>query len=160
MYKSATFLFAEMLRGGPADEETAAEVHRDHGDPVIGAHPVEDAVAQNARVVHHSVDAAEVVDCRLNDLPCRSPVSDRVSADLGCTAILANDRLGLLRGSDRRPAAGERGADIVDDYLGSGDRHHDGDLPPDAPPAPVTTTTFPSIMPATVILLVWSDAPD
>src|SRR5580704_13662436 len=96
MHESAAFLLAVMLRRGAADKETAVQVHRDDGKPVISAHPMEDAVAQNTSVVHHRVDAAEMIQRGLDDLLRGSPFRDGVSADLSQAAILANDRPGLL----------------------------------------------------------------
>jgi hypothetical protein len=68
MQESAAFLLAVTLRRGTADKEAAVEMHRDDGEPVIGSHPMEDAVTQYTGVVHHRVDAAEVIQRGLNDL--------------------------------------------------------------------------------------------
>jgi hypothetical protein len=132
VHEGPAFLLAIVLCRGAADKETAVQMNRDNREPVVGAHAVEDAVAQDASVIDHCIDATEVVQRSLDDLLRRTPFSDRVGADLGLTAILTDDPLGLLRGGDGRSAAGERSPDIVDDHLGTGSRHHDGDLAPDA----------------------------
>ena len=45
----------------------ADEVHLDDGIPILVGHFVKRAVAQDSRVVHHTVHSAEVLDRSRND---------------------------------------------------------------------------------------------
>ena len=97
MHERPALLLAVVLGRGARDEETAVQVHGDHRQPVVGRHPVEDHVAQDAGIVHHAVDAAVMVECRLDDLLRRAPLGDGLGADFGGAALLLDQLLGLLR---------------------------------------------------------------
>ena len=67
---------APVLHGVAGRGEGAAQVHLDHGVPLVDRHVDQHAVAQDARVVHQHVEAAEGVDGRL-DQPARARRSPR-----------------------------------------------------------------------------------
>jgi hypothetical protein len=87
---------------------------------------MEDAVAQDAGIVDHRIDAPEVVEGGLHDLARRAPASDRLRADFSYTAPLFDQRLGLLGGRGGPTLTGQRRADICDDEPRARIRHHDG----------------------------------
>src|SRR5688572_7869833 len=111
-------------------------MHLDHRIPVHRAHAVEDAVAQNAGVVHDAVDAAEVVDGRLDDALRALRVGNAVAVGNGRAAGLA-DLVDHLVG-DRlvRALALGGAAEIVDHHLAALGGGEHGDLPSDAAPCP------------------------
>src|SRR5690606_4184102 len=117
-----------MVRGGAAYIEGAVEMHFDDLIEVHDRHTVEDAVAQDAGVVDHAVDALEVVERALDDLfralrfGNALEVGDRLATGL---ADLVYDLLsGLLA---RRALAVHRSAEVIDDdtraFLGRQHRH-------------------------------------
>ena len=53
----------------------------EHGVPFVHAHLVKKTVAQDARIVHHHIDTAKVLDRRLDD--ARSPRSIRYAVGVG-----------------------------------------------------------------------------
>ena len=67
MHKGTAFLILEVRCSGAAHVERAVQVHVDHRTPFVFVHLVKDAIAQNAGVVDHAIDAAEMADRRLND---------------------------------------------------------------------------------------------
>jgi len=60
--ETAALLLAEMRDGRAADIKGAVKMHLHYRVELFGRHIVEHAIAQNARVVHHHVNAAKTVD--------------------------------------------------------------------------------------------------
>ncbi len=136
MNKGTASLVAEMRGGRSGDEEAAVQMDPDNGQPILGRHLVEDHVPQDARVVHHGVDPAEMIERGLHDLLGGVPIRDAVRADLGLAAAFANEGSGLLGRTCRAALAGEGRPDIVDDDPRPRPRHHHGDSPADAASGP------------------------
>ena len=65
---------------------------------------------------------------RLDDLLRRTPGGDRLGADLGGAATLLDQRFGLFRRRAGPALTRQRGADIGNNDLRTGTRHHHGDL--------------------------------
>ena len=61
MHIRAAFLVAEMLGCGTADIKSAIQMHVNHGVPLLFGHLVEHHVAQNAGIIHHAINAPEVI---------------------------------------------------------------------------------------------------
>ena len=101
MDKRPTLLLAVMFGGGAGHEEAAVQMHGDDGQPVVLGHLVENHIAQDAGVVHHGVDAAEMVHRGLHDLLRRTPGGDRLGANFRDAALLVDHRLGLFRRAGR-----------------------------------------------------------
>ena len=132
--EGAGLLVLEVGRRRLRHVEGAVEVHLDDGVPVDRAHAVEDAVAQDAGVVDHAVDAAEVVDRRLDDALGALRVGDAVAVGHRRAAGLLDLADHLIRDRDVGALALGRAAEIVDHHLGALGGGQHGDLPPDAPP--------------------------
>ena len=121
MHVSAALLLAEMRHGGAGDIEGAIQMHLDHRVPFLDRHVVEHAVAQDAGVVHHHVDAAEIVDRVLHHLlgvfpACHAAgVGDRAAGAVRL-GDLGND---ALRRAGIAALTGHRAADVVDHDLGA-----------------------------------------
>ncbi|SVJ66376.1 Uncharacterised protein [Klebsiella pneumoniae] len=103
VYEGAGLLGTEAFGGGPADEEAAVEMDIDHRQPVVGAHLVEDRIAQDASVVHHDIQTPETVHGAFDDTPRAVPVGDAVGVDQTFAASLADQAKGLF-GRRGRPA--------------------------------------------------------
>ena len=86
MHEAARFLGAEMVGRGPADIESAFQMDRDDGIEIRFTHAVENLVAQDAGIVDHDIDLAELVD-RLLDDPVRAvPFADAIAVHHGLAA--------------------------------------------------------------------------
>ena len=95
---ASPLLLAHVGRRGPGHREAALQVRVDDAVPLLLGHVEDHAVAQDARVVHHDVDAAEVIERGLDDaLP----------------ALHGGDR--IVVGDGRAPA---EGLDLADDLIG------------------------------------------
>ena len=136
MHEAAALLLAEMRHRGAADVEGAVKMHLDHGVPFLGRHVVEHAVAQDAGVVHHHVDAAEIVDRVLHDLLRVLPLGDAVGVGHRPALAVRLGDLGhhLLRRADILALTGHRRADVVDHHLGAVRRQADRGRAADAAP--------------------------
>ena len=93
---------------------------------------MEDAVAQDAGVVHQDVDAAERVERGLHDLVGVLRLADRQRRGDRLPARLLDLVDHLLRRAGVAARAVERGADVVDQDLGALRRQHDRDGAADA----------------------------
>ena len=97
MDEGAADLLAVVGSGGPRHVEAALEMDRDHRVPVALGHLVEDAVPQDAGVVHDAVDLAELVQRLFDDPSGAVEVGDalvvRGGASAGCLD-LGDDGLG------------------------------------------------------------------
>ena len=109
-------------------------MHLDDRVPIDRAHAVEDAVAQDAGVVDHAVDAAEVVDRRLDDALGALRVGDAVAVRHGDAAGLVDLGDDLIGDRDVGALALGRAAEIVDHHLGALGGRQQRDLAADAPP--------------------------
>src|ERR1700722_1944683 len=93
----------------------------DHRVPFLDRHVVEHAIAKDASVVHHDVDAAEIVDCVLHHALRVFPARD--AAGVGHGATLAVRLLDFLDHALSRARilalAGDRRADVVHHDLGA-----------------------------------------
>ena len=136
MHVAAALLLAEMRHRGAADIEGAVQMHLHHRVPFLGRHVVEHAVAQDAGVVHHHVDAAEIVDRGLHDLLRVLPLGDAVGVRHRAALAVRLGDLGhhLLRRADIVALAGHRGADVVHHDLGAVRRQADRGRAADAAP--------------------------
>ena len=96
---------------------------------------MEDAVAQNAGVVDHAVDAAEVVDGRLDD-PFRAlRVGDAIAVGHRCAAGLFDLADNLLGHADVVALTLRRAAQIVHHDLAAFAGSQQRDFPADATPS-------------------------
>ena len=85
-----------MPRRRMAHVERAEQVHLEHGLEIVDAHAVEDAVAQEARIVHDTVEAAEGVQRGLDDAVGRGHLGDAVAIGHRLAAALTDDPDGVL----------------------------------------------------------------
>ena len=99
--------------------EVPLEVHGDHRVPLRFVHAGDEAVAQDAGVVDHDVEAAELVD-RLLDSAFRAVPGGDVVGVGDCRAAGGVD-LGddLVRRAGVSALAGVAAAEVVDDDLGA-----------------------------------------
>src|SRR5262249_47519604 len=67
MHEAAALLLPEMGRRLAGDEIGAEEVYAHDALEILARHLVEDAVPENAGIVHDAVDAAKTVECGLDD---------------------------------------------------------------------------------------------
>ena len=104
------------------------------GVPVHHAHAVEDAVAQDAGVVDHAVDAAEVVDRRLDDALGALRIGDAVAVGDRRAAGLADLGDHLVGDLGVGALALGRAAQIVDHDLAAFAGGQQRDLLADAAP--------------------------
>src|SRR5262249_22017932 len=115
--------------GGLRHVEGAVEMHLDDGIPVDHAHAMEDAVAQDAGIVDHAVDAAEGVDRRLDDALGPLRIGDAVAVGDGVAPGAAHLARPLIGNAAIGPFSVGGAAEIIDDdarTLGGGQQ---GDLP-------------------------------
>ena len=122
-------------------------MHRDHRQPFVRRHPVEDHVAQDAGVVHHTVDPSIVVECRLDDLLCRVPFGDGFGADLGGAAFLFDQLLGPWAGVAEPPSPDSEAPMSATMTFAPAAAMASAISRPMPPPEPVTTTCRPSCPP-------------
>ncbi len=118
VHEGARLLILEVIGRGAAHIERAVEVDLDHLIEVDDGHAVEDAVAQNAGVVDHAVDAFEAVERALDDLFRALRLGDAVVAGNRFAAGLADllhDLFGRLLAG--RTFAVDSGAEVIDDDL-------------------------------------------
>src|SRR5262249_33840829 len=108
------------------------QVHIDHRLPVLDAHLVEDHVADDPRVVHHAIDAAEAVHGAGNDVLRAIPVGDAVGVDHRPATEAFDQFQGLLRRGGRTALTAQRHPPVVDHHRGAGSRHLHGDGSADA----------------------------
>ena len=132
MHIGAGLLFFEIRCRGAADKERAVQVHVDHRAPFFRVHFEEHAVAQDAGVVDDAVDAAEVVDRRLDDGIGAHPGGDAVGVGHRLAALGADFVHYLLRRTRVLAFAAYGGADVVHHHLGALGRHQQRELPADA----------------------------
>ena len=85
---------------------------------------MENHVAQDAGIIDHAVDATEGVDRRLHDALRGVKIGDAVVAGDGFAAIFPDKLHHLFRRRLVGALTGQRGADIVDDNLGTLFCHH------------------------------------
>ena len=132
----------EPRRGGKVDEgalllllkvgcgrlrhiKCTVKMHLDHRVPIDGAHAVEDTVTQDAGVVHHTVDAAEVIDGRLDNALGSLRLGDAVAVGHRHAAGLADLVGDGLCHAEVAAIAVGRAAEVVDNNLASlGSREH------------------------------------
>src|ERR1700722_10632341 len=114
---STRSLFPEMRRCSAADVERALQMYRDHRVEIRLLHLVKEYVAQDAGIVHHSVDATEIINRRPHHGLRAGPVSDTVSVDNSFSAKLLDfiDNL-LCRRHIGTVVTPDRTAQIVDDH--------------------------------------------
>jgi hypothetical protein len=119
VYERAGILLAEVTRGGMRGVERAHQMDLDDHLEGVDRHLVEDRVAQDAGIVHHTVDAAIGVHRLLDDLAGRNGFGDRLEIGDGGAAGLGD----FLDDFFRRCGAGAGAigghAGIVDDDLGT-----------------------------------------
>ena len=106
-----------MGRRCASDVEATLEVYVDYRVPLCLAHLVEDAVAQDARVVHHCIDLAVGVDCLLDHSVCGVPVGNGVCVQHRLATVGVNCVNHLLARADVLAFAGGVAAQVVDHYL-------------------------------------------
>ena len=95
-------------------------MHVDHHLPVHVAHAMEDAVAQDARIIDHAVDLAEVLDRGLDHALRARRIGDAVAVGHGLAAESRDLLANLLRRSRAAAAlAVHCAAEIVDDHVGA-----------------------------------------
>ncbi len=128
----AGLLRLEVRRRRARDVERAVEVHVDHRAPFLDRHVEEEAVAQDAGVVHHRVDTPEIVERRLHDAIGRGPVGHTVAAGGRGAAGGANFLDHSLGRPGVRAFALDRGAEVVDQYFGAGRGHGEREVASDA----------------------------
>ena len=104
----------------------------DDGLEGFHAHLVEDHVAQNAGIVDHAVEPAEMVGRRLHDLARGDRFRHRLEVGDRSTAALLDLLDHFLGGGCARTSAVGRDAGIVDDDLGAFGGAEQRDLAPDA----------------------------
>src|SRR5262245_22768197 len=95
---------------------------------------MEDAVAQDAGVVHHAVDATKVVDSGLDDALGAVRIGDAVAVGNGNAAGLPDLAHHLIGDLDVRTLALGGAAEIVHHHLASLGGGEQSDLTPDTPP--------------------------
>jgi hypothetical protein len=106
--------------------EGAAHVDPDDRVPFVDAHVDEHPVADDAGVAHERVEAAPGVECLLDHRAGGVEIAHVVAVDHGF-ATGGDDRIDHLLGRARVVAVScERGADVVDDDLGSRRRERQG----------------------------------
>jgi len=110
---AARILALEIGRGGARDVEGAVQVHVDHRFPLLDRHVEEEAVAQDAGVVHHHIDPAERVDGALDDPVRRLPLGDAVGVRDRRAALRLDLLDHLLRRTRVLAFARDRSADVV-----------------------------------------------
>src|SRR5262249_50302926 len=132
VHEGAGILLAELYRAGPAHVEGAVEVHGEHIRPVRPAHAVEDAVAQDAGIVHQDVDAAERGKRRLDDLVGVLRLGDRERGSDRLAALALDFIDHRLRGAGVGAGAFETRADVADPDLRPLLRHEQRDAAADA----------------------------
>ena len=136
VHEGAAFLRTHVRDGGAADVESAVEMHLHDGVEFFRRHAVEDAVAQDAGVVHDDVDLAVGIHGGSDDALGGAPVGHAIGVDDGLA--LAVEGLdfadNLLRRRCVTALAVDRGANVVDDDLGAILRHDERDRPADAAP--------------------------
>ncbi|MGY3360546.1 hypothetical protein ACVWZK_007209 [Bradyrhizobium sp. GM0.4] len=132
MHERAGLLLAENPRRGVADVERAHQMHLDDGLERFHAHLVEDHVAQDAGIVDHAVEPAEMIGRGLHDLAGGDGFGHRLEiGDGGAAALL--DLLDHFLGGRGAGASAVRGdAGIVDDDLGALAGAEQRDFAPDA----------------------------
>jgi len=136
VHEGAALLLLEMVGGGAAHVVAAVQVHLEHGVPLVQAHLVEEAVAQDAGIVDHAVDAAEVVQRALHDAAGGRGLGHAVHVGHGLAAGGLDLFDHLLRGAGVRALARGRGADVVDHHLGAGRRQGQRHVAPNAAAGP------------------------
>src|SRR6478672_5121858 len=97
---------------------------------------MEDAVAQDAGVVHHAVDAAKIVDGGLDDALCALWVGDTVAVGDGYAAGLLDLGYHLVGDLDVGPLAFGGAAEVIHHHLGAFGRREQGNLAADAASGP------------------------
>ena len=133
MHERARLLLLEVVCSGAAHIEGAVEVHLDDLIEVHDRHAVENAVAQDARIVDHAIDALEVVERALDDLFRALRLGDALEVRDGLAAGLADFLDDLFGGLLARGAlAVHRGAEVIDDDLRALMGGQDGHAPADA----------------------------
>src|SRR5262245_625884 len=95
---------------------------------------MKDAVAQDAGVVHHAVDATEVVDSGLDDALGALRIGDAVAVGNGDAAGLSDLAHHLIGDLDVRALALGGAAEIVHHHLASLGGGEQSDLTPDTSP--------------------------
>ena len=129
---TAGILALEIGRRGARDVERAVQMHVDHRLPFLDRHVEEEAVAQDAGVIHDHVDPAEGINRGLDDAVGGLPLGHAV----GVRHRRAAFGLDFLDHFLCRPGvlafARDRGADVVDDHLGAPCRHGQREIAPDA----------------------------
>jgi hypothetical protein len=124
--------FLEVQRRRLAYEKGAVQVHFKHSIPLIRAHLVEKAIAQDACIIHHAVDAPKGGDSAFDDAlrACRFrdavDVGDRLAA--GLPYFIDH----LLRRAAVLALSGQRCADVVDHDLRALRRHRQHNVAADA----------------------------
>ncbi|MPM42227.1 hypothetical protein SDC9_88890 [bioreactor metagenome] len=132
MHESTAFLLLEVRGGSAAHVVAAVEVHLDHGVPLVQAHLVKEAIAQNARVVDHAVDAAKAVERALHDAPGARSIGHAVGVGHGLAACGLDLFDHLVGGAGIGALAVGGGADVVDHHLGAFGGHRQCHVAPDA----------------------------
>ena len=141
MNVGARLLGLEVGSGGARHIERAVQMNIDHGAPFVGAHVVEEAVAQDAGIVDDGVDPPEGIERLLDHAVRRRPVGHAVAVGaclatgrpnlihhgLSPRAILAFARHARAQVIDQHPCAlgcqGQRKL-TANAATGPGDQHH------------------------------------
>src|SRR3546814_19088631 len=84
-------------------------MHADDRVPILRTHFVEDAVAQDASIVHDDIDSSEAVERRPDDSLRARPLDDTVPTDRRLPAFGADRGAHLVGGACIRTLALDRG---------------------------------------------------
>ena len=75
-------LLRTIMRGrGAGDIKGPGKMHRNHRIPFFRRHAMKDLVAQNARIIHHDINAPEVIHGGLHNLLRAGPGGHAIGAD-------------------------------------------------------------------------------
>ena len=96
------------------------------------SHLVENAIAQNSRVIHHRIDPPEIVQGRLHDALGAAPFRHTVGADHSLPTRCQDLGHNLIGRAFGTRLATDAHAGVVDHYLGSVFSHQQCDGTPDA----------------------------
>ena len=81
MHVRTRLLRTIMRRRRAGDIKGPGKMHRDHRIPFFRRHTMENLVAQNARIIHHDIDAAKVIHGRLHDFLRAGPGGHAIGAN-------------------------------------------------------------------------------
>jgi len=125
---ASRLLLAEMGRRGACDVKSPVKVCLQHRVPLLLAHLEQDAVAQDAGVVHHHVNAAEGLERRSHNGLAPLPAGHRIVVGRGLAARLLYLVHHLVRHLYVAPLARLGNARVVHHHLGALLGHKERDL--------------------------------